>query len=241
MRYPGNYGFIPHTLSGDADPCDVLIAKPAARAAKQATSTIPIVGVSMGDPVADELVASLASPGGNVTGTTFLGPELVAKRFLLKQALPGISRVTALWHPGAYGERTMVAFLKEAEAAAQNLKIQLQFVKVQSPHGFENAFSAMDASNAEALIVLPSAMLFIEHRRIVELAEKHRLPAMYQAREFVEVGGLMSYGANIADLARRAAVYTDKILKGAKPADLPVEQPTKFELLVNLKTSKTWA
>jgi putative ABC transport system substrate-binding protein len=172
---------------------DVIVAgaTPAARAAKQATTTIPIVAVSVGDPVGDELVASLGSPGGNVTGNTFLGPELVAKRLqLFRSAVPGFSRLAAIWHPGAYGERTMQGFLKETEATARKLGIELQLVQ-----------------------------------------------ALYAA-EFVDAGGLMSYGANLADLNRRAATYVDKILKGTKPADLPVEQPTKFELLVNLKTAR---
>ncbi len=204
---------------------DVIVAgaTPAARAAKQATSTIPIVAVSVGDPVEDELVASLGSPGGNVTGNTFLGPELVAKRLqLFRDAVPGFSRL----------------FLKETEATARKLGIELQLVQALYAAEIENAFSAMIRWNADALIVLPSPMLFAEHRRIVELAAKNQLPAMYQAREFVDAGGLMSYGANLTDLNRRAAKYVDKILKGAKPADLPVEQPTKFELLVNLKTAR---
>ncbi|HXN42826.1 MAG TPA: ABC transporter substrate-binding protein, partial [Xanthobacteraceae bacterium] len=220
---------------------DVIVAvgTAPALAAKQATSTIPIVAVSMGDPVRDELVASLRSPGGNVTGTTFLGPELVAKRLgLLKEAIPGISRVAALWHPGAYGERTMQGFLEETEVAARTSGVELQLVQTLGPDDFESAFSAMATGNADALIVLPSAMLFGEHKRIVELAAKNRLPAMYQAKEFVDAGGLMSYGANLRELSRRSATYVDKIFKGAKPADLPVEQPTKFELLVNLKTAR---
>src|SRR5438874_13736825 len=147
------------------------------------------------------------------------------------------SRLAAIWHPGAYGERTMQGFLKETEATARKLGIELQLVQALYAAEFEYAFSAMIRWNADALIVLPSPMLFAEHRRIVELAAKNRLPAMYQAREFVDAGGLMSYGANLADLNRRAATYVDKILKGTKPADLPVEQPTKFELLVNLKTT----
>jgi putative ABC transport system substrate-binding protein len=217
----------------------VAVATPAARAAKHATNTIPIVAVSMGDPVGDELVASLGSPGGNVTGTTFLGPELVAKRFgLLKQAIPGVSRVAALWHPGAYGERTMKGFLQETEVAARTLGVQLQFVQALGPEDLENAFAEIARGNADSLIVLPSPMLYSEFRPIVNLAAKNRLPAMYQAREFVDAGGLMSYGANLPDLARRAAAYVDKILKGANPADLPVEQPTKFELLVNLKAAR---
>ena len=220
---------------------DVIVAgaTPAARAAKQATGTIPIVAVSVGDPVGDELVASLGSPGGNVTGNTFLGPELVAKRLqLFRDAVPDFSRLAAIWHPGAYGERTMQSFLKETEATARKLGIELQLVQALYAAEFENAFSAMVRWNADALIVLPSPMLFAEHRRIVELAAKNRLPAMYQAREFVDAGGLMSYGANLAYLNRRAASYVDKILKGTKPADLPVEQPTKFEFVINLKAAK---
>ena len=220
---------------------NVIIAAstPAARAAKQATSTIPIVAVAMGDPVGDGLVAGLASPGGNITGTTFLGPELVAKRLqLFRDAVPGLSHLAALWHPGAYGEGTMGGILRETEAVARNWGVQLQLVQAFGPDDFEIAFSVMMRERADALIVFPSPMLFGEHRRIVALAAKNRLPAMYQAREFVDAGGLMSYGANLPDLFRRCATYVDKILKGAKPADLPVEQPTKFELVINLKTAK---
>jgi putative tryptophan/tyrosine transport system substrate-binding protein len=193
----------------------------------------------MGDPVGDELVANLASPGGNVTGTTFLGPELVAKRFgLFKQAIPRIFRIAALWHPGAYGERTMQGFLNETALAAQSLGIQVQLVQAVEPQDLDGAFSAIARDNFDALIVFPSPMLYSEHRRIVKLAAENRIPANYNAREYVEAGGLMSYGANLSDLARRAATYVDKIIRGAKPADLPVEQPTKFELLVNLKTAR---
>jgi putative ABC transport system substrate-binding protein len=193
----------------------------------------------MADPVGDELVASLAQPGGNITGTTFIGPELIAKRFgLLKEAIPGLSRVAALWHPGAYGERMMQSLLKGTEVAAMELGLQLQLVQANGPNDFESAFSAMTRESADALILLISPMLFSEHRRIVELAAKSRLPAMYAAREFADAGGLMSYGANLADVFRRAATYVDKILKGAKPADLPVEQPTKLELVINVKTAR---
>ena len=221
---------------------DVIVAwsTPAAQAAQQATNTIPIVAAVMADPVEDELVASLARPGGNITGTTFLGPELVAKRLqLLREVLPGLSRVAALWHPHAYGERTMAHVLEGIEGAAQSLGMQLQLVPARSPDDFVSAFSAMTRDRAEAFIVMPSPMLFGEHKRIVDLAAHDRLPAMYQAREFVDAGGLMSYGANLPDLFRQIATYVDKILKGAKPADLPVEQPTKFELVINLKTAKT--
>jgi putative tryptophan/tyrosine transport system substrate-binding protein len=220
---------------------DVIVAgsTPATRAAKQATGTIPIVAVAMGDPVGDELVASLGSPGGNITGNTFLGPELVGKRLqLFREAVPGFSRLAALWHPGAYGERTMAGLLKDTEVAARSLGVQLQLVQALGPDDFDNAFSAMIEGHADALVTLPSPMLYGEHRRIVELAAKNRFPAMYNAREFVDAGGLMAYGANLPELSRRSATYVAKILKGAKPADLPVEQPTKFELLVNLKTAR---
>jgi putative ABC transport system substrate-binding protein len=212
---------------------------PAARAARQATTTIPIVAAVMGDPVADGLVASLAQPGRNVTGLTFLAPELTAKRVqLLKDALPNVSRVAALWHPGAYGERTMNDMLKATEAAARTAGVQLQLIEVRAAEELERAFSTMMKERAEALFLFPSPMLFLARRRIVELATTHRLPSMSQAREFVEVGGLIAYGANINDLFRRSTVYVDKILKGAKPADLPVEQPTRFELVINMKTAK---
>ena len=220
---------------------DIIVAfsTTAARPAKQATGTIPIVAVAMADPVADELVASLARPGGNVTGTTFLGPELVAKRLqLLREVVPGLSRVAALWHPNAYSERTMAGVLNEIEVAARTLGLQLQLVPAVGPDDFVSAFAAMAREHAEALIVMPSPMLFGEYRRIVSIAANSRLPAMGAAREFVDLGGLMSYGANLPDLARQTATYVDKILKGAKPAELPVEQPTKFELVVNLKTAR---
>jgi putative tryptophan/tyrosine transport system substrate-binding protein len=209
-----------------------------ARAAQAATGTIPIVVATMADPIADGLVASLARPGGNITGNTFLGPELIGKRFgLLKEAIPGLSRVAALWHPGAYGEATMAGILADTKAAARALEVQLQLVPARDPGDFEGAFAAMTREHAEAVIQLPSPMLFVEHRRIVALAAKSRLPAMYNTREFVEAGGLMAYGANIVELWRRAAEYVAKILKGTKPADLPVEQPTKFEFLINLNTA----
>jgi putative ABC transport system substrate-binding protein len=213
---------------------------PAALAARQATATIPIVAAVMGDPVEDGLVASLAQPGGNVTGLTFLAPELTAKRMqLLKDALPDVSRVAGLWHPGAYGERTMNDMLKATEAVARTLGVQLQLIEVRGAEELERAFSTIMQERAEALFLFPSPMLFLARRRIVELAATHRLPSVSQAREFVELGGLIAYGANINDLFRRSTVYVDKILKGAKPADLPIEQPTRFELVINLKTAKT--
>jgi putative ABC transport system substrate-binding protein len=217
-----------------------MAGTPAARAAKQAYITIPFVAPAMGDPVSDGLIASLAHPGGYITGSSFLGPGLVSKRLeLLKEAVPGASHVAALWHPGAYGERTMSDMLKETEAAAQALRVQLQLLEARGAYDFDGAFSEMTRQRAGALIVLPSPMFYGEHRRIVDLARKNRLPASYAFREAVAAGGLMSYGASLLDLARRAATQVDKILKGAKPADLPVEQPTKFELVINLKTAKT--
>jgi putative ABC transport system substrate-binding protein len=220
---------------------DVIVAgsTPAALAAKQVTTRIPIVVAVMADPVRDGLVASLARPGGNITGSTFLAPALVAKRLqLLKEAVPGASRVAVLWHPGLYGEHTMRDMLTEAEVAAQTLAVQLQRLEARSPNDFDRAFSAMATNSASALIVFPSPMFYIEHRRLVDLAAKHRLPVIYAFREAVDAGGLMSYGTSIPELFRFAATFVDKILKGAKPADLPVEQPTKFELVINMKTAK---
>ncbi|MGH6641327.1 MAG: ABC transporter substrate-binding protein [Bradyrhizobium sp.] len=211
----------------------------AARAAQQATTTIPIVVPVMGDPVGDGLVASLARPGGNITGLTFLGPQLVPKRLaLLKEALPTVSQVAVLWHPSAYGERTMKSMMDEAEEAARALGVQLRFVAVRGPGELEQAFSAIGAAQADALLVFPSPMLFAERKRIVDLATEHRLPLMAMGKEFVQLGGLISYGADVIDFNRRCVFYVDKILKGAKPADLPVEQPTKFDLFVNLRTAK---
>ena len=211
-----------------------------AQTAKQATSTLPIVFIAVGDPVGSGLVTSLARPGGNVTGLSNIGPELVGKCLeLLKQAVPGVDRVAVLWVRGALGERTDKDMLKGAEVAGRALGVQLQFVDAGGlENNFDRAFSDMTSARAGGLTVLPSARLLREHRRLVDLAAKNRLPAVYTSREFVDAGGLMAYGANLADLYRRAATYVDKVLKGAKPADLPVEQPTKFELVINLKTAK---
>jgi len=217
----------------------VALATPAARAAKRATSTIPIIGIAMADPVEDELASSLARPGGNITGTTFLGPELVSKRLqLLKEIVPSLSRVVVLWHPHAYGERTMAGMLKEIESAAQSLGTMLQLVPAASPADLSSAFVTMATERADGLVLFPSPMLFSQYSRIVVFAANNRLAAMYAAREGVELGGLVSYGANLPDLSRATAIYLDKILKGAKPAELPIQQPTKFELVVNLKTAR---
>ena len=216
---------------------DIIVTwgTPASRAAKQATSTIPIVMANVGDAVGAGLVASLARPGGNITGSSYLFPEIVAKRFeLLKETLP-VTRVAVLVNP-ANPVHGLV--LKEIEVAARVLALELQHVEVRDPNEFDRAFSAMTKKRADALVVLDDGM-FVHHRaRIANLALKSRLPTMYGLREEVEAGGLMAYGVNLPDLARRAAVFVDKILKGAKPVDLPVEQPTRFELVVNLKTAK---
>ena len=217
----------------------VAFSTTAALPAKEATDTIPIVGVAMADPVADDLVASLARPGGNVTGTTFVGPELVAKRLqLLREVVPELSRVAALWHPTAYSDRTMAGILNEIEMSARTLGLQLQLVPAVGPKDFDSAFAAMAREHAQAVIVMPSAILFAEYKRIARIAANNRLPAIGAAREFADLGGLMSYGVNLPDLARQTAPYVDKILKGARPAELPVEQPTKFELVINLTAAR---
>jgi putative tryptophan/tyrosine transport system substrate-binding protein len=220
---------------------DVIVAPTdlATLAAKQATRTIPIVFTLVPDPVGSGLVTSLARPGGNATGLSNLTVNLVGKRLeLLTQAVPGVSRVAALWAPAGLDGHTEKDMLKGVEVAARALGVPLQFVEARGPEDFDRAFSDMISAGASALTVLPSNLLFNERRRLVDLAAKHRLPAVHFARLFVDAGGLMAYGANAADLNRRAATYVDKILKGAKPADLPVEQPTKFELVINLKTAK---
>ena len=216
---------------------DVIFAQstPAVQAAKKATTTVPIVSVSF-DPVGTGLVASLARPGGNVTGLANFTSELVGKRLeLLKEVVSQVSRVAVLWQPVSPGAALR---MKETEAAAPSLGIKLQPVEVRGPNDFEHAFSAMKKERAGALVPLRGALIISQLKRIVELAAKYRLPAMYDDSGFTEAGGLMSYGTMLADLDRRAATYIDKILKGARPADLPVEQPMKFEFVINLKTAK---
>ena len=211
----------------------------AARAVKQATRTIPIVVPVMGDPVGDGLVASVAHPAGNITGLTFLGPELLPKRLaLLKEAVPAASLVAAIWHPDAYGTSTMDEMLARAEAAARNLNVVLQLIAVRRLHEFDPAFSEVVTRRADAVLVFPSPMLFTELRRVADFATQQRLPAMAMGREFAEFGGLMAYGANLTDLHRRAATYVDKIVNGARPGELPVEQPIRFEFIVNLRTRR---
>jgi putative ABC transport system substrate-binding protein len=205
----------------------------AAQAAKKATTTIPIVMATSADPVGEGLVASLSRPGGNVTGVTAVSAELGGKRLeLLHEVVPRLSRVAVLRDP-----RGGVA-LKETQVAAQPLGVQLQILEVGDPKDFDSAFLAMVRERSGALLVISTPMLFSERRRIADLAAKHQLPAVYHWKEYVEAGGLMSYGTDLADGFRRAAIYVDKILKGSKPANLPVEQPTKFELVINSKTAK---
>ncbi len=206
------------------------------RTAKQATSTIPIVMATDPDPVANGFVASLARPGGNITGLATLSPELSGKRLeLLKEILSKLSRVAVLGTsttPGTAQE------LKEAELAAGAFGVKLQHLDVVSPKDIETAFRAASTGHADAVLVLNSAILLSQRTQLVDLAVKSRLPAIYNVPEFVEDGGLMSYGVSFIDLHRRAATYVDKILKGAKPADLPVEQPTKFDFVINLKAAR---
>jgi putative ABC transport system substrate-binding protein len=193
----------------------VVLATPAARAVKQATSSIRIIATGMADPVEDELVSSLARPGANVTGTAFLGPELVSRRLqLLKEIVPRLSRVVVLWHPRAYGERTMAGMLKEIESAAQSLGTKLQLVPAAGPDDLSSAFAAMTTERADGLIVFPSPMLFSQYSRIVTFAANNHLPAMYAAREGVELGGLVSYGVNLPDLSRATAIIWIKSSKG---------------------------
>jgi putative ABC transport system substrate-binding protein len=220
-------------------PVDVIIAgtTPAAQAARQATTTIPIVTTVVSDPVGSGLVASLARPGGNVTGLSLLaGPEIVGKYLeLLKAAVPALSRLAVLWNPAQTAHPPLV---RQAESAARSIGCQLRLVTARIPAEFDGAFVTIGQERADALLVLADPMFFQQRVRLAKLAEKNRLPTMYGLREHVEAGGLMTYAASIHDLYRRAALYVDKIFKGAKPADLPVEQPSKFELLINLKTAK---
>jgi putative ABC transport system substrate-binding protein len=218
---------------------DVLVIQnlTAIRAAKQATKTIPIVMVTTQDPVATGLIDSLARPGGNITGFTRLTRELSGKRLeLLTEVVPGISRVGFLW---AADNQSAALGFKEYEAAARGLRIQLQSLEVRGPNpDLEGAFQAAAKARANALITLRDTLLLRYPKQIADLAIKNRLASMFETSEYVEAGGLVSYAANDGEVFRRAAYYVDKILKGAKPAELPVEQPTKFELVINLKTAK---
>jgi putative ABC transport system substrate-binding protein len=211
----------------------------ASLAAKRATATIPIVIPTIGDPVADGLVKSLARPDGNVTGLSNLTNDLIGKCMqLLKEVVPGATRVAVLTHPGSATAKTDKDFATRAQAAGRSLGFVVQLIDAGRPVDLDRAFAEMTRWRANALVVMPYATLLQERTRIVALAAKQRLPAVYAYRENVVAGGLMSYGADLADQFRRSAAYVDRILKGAKPGDLPVEQPTKFELVINLKTAK---
>jgi putative ABC transport system substrate-binding protein len=218
---------------------DVIVAPAgsAALAAKNATSSIPIVMIFASDPVETGLVASLRRPGGNITGTTFTpGPEIFGKQLqILKEAVPHASRVAVLSNPA---DASFALQVREVEATSRSLGIRLQHVEARGPEEFDSAFAAMARERADALLVTGTST-FLAHRvRLAELAVKGRVPTMHSFRESVEAGGLMAYAVNMADFVGRSAMYVDKILKGAKPADLPIEQPTKFELIINLKAAK---
>src|SRR5262249_16281458 len=214
----------------------VVVGGEATLAAKNATTVIPIIMVTASDPVGTGLVASLARPGGNITGISFFGPESSGKRLeLLKEVVSGLSRVAAV----AYSANPAYKLqLKAVEGAAQPLNLQLEVVEVRQPNDFDDAFGAAKKGHAGAINILTSAFLTAHRKELVDSARKSRLPVIYQSTSFIEAGGLMSYGPSVVDNYRRAATYIDKILKGAKPADLPVEQPRKFEFVINLKAAK---
>jgi len=218
---------------------DVILAwaTPATIAASRATPTIPIVFVGVGDPLTTGLVASLARPGANVTGVTNLSHELSAKLVeLLVEILPRIRRIGVLRHPENQGQ---VSQLKETEAAIRSLRLQLHLVDVHAPEDFESAFTNMIKAHATGAVILPDPMVISHRHRVAELAIKNRLPTVFGRRENAEAGGLVAYGPSLKEQFRRAASYVDKILKGARPADLPIEQPSTFELVVNIKTAKS--
>jgi putative ABC transport system substrate-binding protein len=217
---------------------DVIVPAggPAILAAKKASATIPIVFVTASDPVGSGLVSSLARPGGNITGLSIMAPDLDGKRLeLLKEAFPKVARVAFLWHAG--GERGNLA-LTDMEAAAKALGVKLQSLEVRSLDDFDSAFARAKRDGAQALITIPGPLINTQQRQVLDFAAKNRLPAMYPTSEFVEAGGLMSYAPSYTDLFRRAADFVDKILKGTKPAEIPVEQPMKFEFVINLKSAK---
>ena len=217
---------------------DVIVssATPAIRFAKQQTSTIPIVMAGVTDPVGVGFVASLARPGGNITGLTHLSPDLTGKRLeLLKEVVPSLLRVAVLWNPNQPGQS---AAFKDMQAAAEALKVTLISMEARNREEIERVLSGVGKERPQALFELPDPLTFFNRELIAEFAAKYRLPAMYSFSEYVDAGGLMSYGTSFAHLFHRAATYVDKILKGAKPADLPVEQPTKFEFIINLKAAK---
>jgi putative ABC transport system substrate-binding protein len=214
----------------------VAVGGAAAQAAQQATKTIPIVMSVVLDPVGSRLVTSLARPEGNITGLSIMGPDIVGKQFqVLKEVVPKVSRVALLWNPANPGSAPQ---LREAEAAARAFRMQLQVLEARGPQEIDSAFAAIARERAGALVILADAMFTNQRKQIAELAMKRRLPSVYGVREYADAGGLIVYSVDPVDLEGRAAIYVDKILKGAKPTDLPIEQPSKFELVINLKTSK---
>ncbi|SIO56477.1 putative ABC transport system substrate-binding protein [Bradyrhizobium erythrophlei] len=217
---------------------DVIVAAGtlAPLAVKRLSTTIPIVLTSAGDPLGSGLVSSLAHPGGNITGLSLMASDLGGKRLeLLRELLPSISKVAVLWNAAnPYAAKVFT----ETERAARTLRIALQSVEVRKPDDFDTAFDSVKIEHPDGLISIEDPLTFDHRKEIVEFAAKNNLPAVHGLREFAEIGGLIAYGANIPDLSRRAATYVDKILRGAKPADLPVEQPTKFEFLINLRAAK---
>jgi putative ABC transport system substrate-binding protein len=235
----GDYNQIPRLVADLVQrKVDVIVVSdtPSAQAAKRATPAIPIVMVLVSDPVGSGLVANLAHPGGNVTGLSLMTTDISAKRLqMLKEAIPRLTRVAVLWNPDTAFHPKVI---EEFKAAAPSLSIELNFVGVRAPDQFGPAFSAVSRGRAQVLYVIDDSFFFAYRTTILKLASKARLPVIYAAREFTDNGALMFYGASLVDLARRSAGYVDKILKGAKPGDLPIEQPTKFELVVNLKTAK---
>jgi putative ABC transport system substrate-binding protein len=219
-------------------PVDVIVVygSPATRAARQATSTIPIVMIGIGDPVRAGFVSDLARPGGNVTGNSILGPDLIGKRLeILKECVPGLARVAFLWNPD---NDSNLAFLEELIIAVPALGLQLISVPMRTSDEFERAFAAMMERQPSAFATTNDGLIQRHIGQVIDFMAKHRLPAMYQTKENVRAGGLMAYGATLSDLFKRSGWYVHRILQGAKPADLPIEQPTKFELTINLKTAK---
>jgi len=242
-RYSGGKNELLPELVADLERVSVavIVAGPfgALRVTKQTTTRTPIVMTPSADPVVAGIVQSLDRPGGNVTGITEMAPQLTPKRLeVLKAIVPTLSRVAILWQPGTLSEEAFKQMLKDTQAAARLLGIQLQMVEAKEVADFDRAFAAMVKERAEAVIVLVNPMFNVQRGHIIERADKHRLPAIYEWKEFVRSGGLISYGADVQDIYRRAAGYVDKILKGARPADLPVEGPTRFDVSVNLKTAK---
>jgi putative ABC transport system substrate-binding protein len=214
----------------------VAMGAPATHAARQATSTIPIVGLGLSDPVGQGLVASLVRPGGNITGTATLFSELAMKRLeLLRETLPGLSRVAVVWNGANPGN---VRQFEEIKAAGRTLELRLQSLDVRGLDDLQRAFDAMTRSKPEALLIVADPLNYTYRTQLVDFAAKRRLPAIHPFKESVEVGGLMAYAVDLSDMYRRGATYIDKILRGAKPGDLPIDQPTKFELLVNMKTAQ---